>query len=320
MSLLRSDAITTAMELMVGSESEAGTISPMRTPAYPPIPPHEMLPARTLNVPGTGELFLRDSGGDGPAVMLLHGWTVSGDLNWHSAYDPLVEAGYRVLAIDHRGHGRGLRALTPFRLVDCAADAANAVRTLGLAPAIFVGYSMGGTIAQLVARDHRDVVSGVVLSGTAQHFQDPETAKAWKWMGVMGLTLSIAPRAAWRAGFRRANIPLSPSSAWWLSELMRHSARDIAEAGRELGRFDSRPWLHTVSVPAASVITTRDRQVALSKQRELAAAIGGTVLEVAIDHLDVTERADLYNPALLEALAAVSADRMNVAQGSDTLR
>jgi 3-oxoadipate enol-lactonase len=279
----------------------------MRTPAYPPTPPHEMLPARTLDVPGRGELFLRDSGGEGPAVMLLHGWTVSADLNWHAAYDPLVQAGYRVLAIDHRGHGRGLRPMAPFRLVDCAADAAAAVEQLGVAPATFVGYSMGGTIAQLIARDHREVVSALVLSGTAQHFQDPETAKTWKWMGIVGLALSVAPRAAWRAGFRRAEIPVSSETAWWLSELMRHSARDVAEAGRELGRFDSRPWLHSVSVPAASVVTSGDRAVSPSKQRELAAALDSVVFEVPIDHLEVTSRAAEYNPALLEALAAVRA-------------
>ena len=39
--------------------------------------------------------------------MLLHGWMVSADLNWCGAYGELAAAGYRVLAIDHRGHGRG---------------------------------------------------------------------------------------------------------------------------------------------------------------------------------------------------------------------
>jgi pimeloyl-ACP methyl ester carboxylesterase len=286
----------------------------MRTPAYPPVPPHEMLPARTVVVPGVGELFMRDSGGDGPPVMLLHGWLVSADLNWSIAYAPLVEAGYRVLAIDHRGHGRGLRPAAPFRLVDCASDAAAVVRQLGLAPAIFAGYSMGGAIAQLVARDHRDAVSGVVISGTAQHWQDPETAKVWKWMGVAGIALSISPWSTLTAGFRRANIPLSPQTAWWLSELTRNSARDMAEAGRELGRFDSRPWLGSVRVPAASVITTRDRSVSPTKQRELAAAIGGPVFEVDIDHLDLGTRPDLYSPGLLEALSAVrAAERVSVA-------
>src|SRR5256714_13153943 len=95
----------------------------VRPPARPPIPPSEMPPARTLRVPGHGELFLRDTGGDGPVVVLLHGWMASADLNWCGAYGDLANAGYRVLAIDHRGHGRGPRPLVPFRLTHCAADA-----------------------------------------------------------------------------------------------------------------------------------------------------------------------------------------------------
>jgi 3-oxoadipate enol-lactonase len=269
-----------------------------------------MLPPRTLNVAGRGELYMRDSGETDdrrPAVMLLHGWMVSADLNWHAAYEPLVAAGYRVLAIDHRGHGRGLRATVPFRLADCAADAVAAVRALGLAPATFVGYSMGGTIAQLIARDHGDAVSGIVLSATAQHFQDPQTVRLWRLMGGLRLLLSLAPRAAWRAGLRQAGIPLTPWTAWWQSEMMRNSPRDVAEAGRELGRFDSRPWLGSVDVPAAAVITTGDQSVPPRSQRQAAAALGATVYEAPIDHLEVTARAAAYNPALLEALAAVGA-------------
>ena len=137
-----------------------------------------MPPARTLRVPGHGELFLRDTGGDGPGVMLLHGWMASAALTWCGAYGDLAGAGYRVLAIDHRGHGRGLRSLAPFRLADCAADAAAALRQLGCAPAIVAGYSMGGAIAQLMTREQPDAVSGVILSGTAQHWQDPGDAES----------------------------------------------------------------------------------------------------------------------------------------------
>src|SRR5947209_4492243 len=150
--------------------------APMRSsvPSWPPEPPFEMPPARTVHVPGRGEFFLRDTGGDGQAVMLLHGWMATADLNWCGAYDSLATAGYRVLAIDHRGHGRGLRPLVPFRLADCAADAAAVLRELDLTPALVVGYSMGGAVAQLVARDHPDVAEGIILSATAQHWQDPQ--------------------------------------------------------------------------------------------------------------------------------------------------
>src|SRR6202020_398968 len=134
----------------------------------------------------------------------------------------------------------GLRPLEPFRLADCAGDAAAALKMLDVGSAIVVGYSMGGAIAQLMARDHTDVISGLVLSGTAQHWQDPETRRAFKALGVVGLLLSLAPAATWRAGLRRVGLKDSPQTAWLLSEMTRHSVPDLVEAGRELGRFASR--------------------------------------------------------------------------------
>jgi pimeloyl-ACP methyl ester carboxylesterase len=278
---------------------------PRRT--YPPVPPVELPPARTVSVADRGEMFLRDTGGDGPPVMLLHGWLATADMNWAGAYSELADAGYRVLAIDHRGHGRGLRSMAPFRLSDCAADAAGALRALDAAPATVVGYSMGGAIAQIVAREHPDVASGVVLSGTAQHWQEAESKRVWRTMGAFGLVLSLAPRLSFRAGFKRAGLTDPSSTAWALGEMMRHSARDVAEAGRELGRFDSRAWLSSVNVPAAVVVTSRDSAVSPRKQRELADALRANVFEAPIDHLEVTIRGDLYNGPLLDAIRSVEA-------------
>ena len=275
-------------------------------PAFPaPVPPIEMPPARTVLVGGRGEFFLRDTGGDGPVVMLLHGWLASADLNWCGAYGDLVAAGYRVLAIDHRGHGRGLRALTPFRLADCAADAAAVLRTLGLAPALVVGYSMGGAIAQLVAREHPDVVAGLVLSGTAQHWQGTRERRSWQAMAPLGFALALAPRRVWGAGFRRLGVAQEPRVAWLQSELLRHSARDVAEAGRELGRFDSRPWLREVKVPAAVVLTSNDDAVPPARQHQLAESLGAAVFDAPIRHLQITTAPERYNPALLAALESV---------------
>jgi pimeloyl-ACP methyl ester carboxylesterase len=273
--------------------------------------------ARTVLVPDRGEFFVRDTGETDPTrpvVLLLHGWMVSADLNWWAAYGPLTEAGYRVIAPDHRGHARGLRAMEPFRLTDCADDAAAILRTLGISSAVVVGYSMGGTIAQLMVRDHRELVTGAVYSGTCQHFQDAETVKLWRYMGVLGFGVKLAPRAFFKAGFKRSGISLNENTAWWMSEMLRHSGRDVAEAGRELGRFDSRPWLAGLAVPSATVLTARDTAVSPAKQRELAAASRATqVLEVGLDHLDLTTHADVYNPALISAVRAVTEAGVTVA-------
>jgi 3-oxoadipate enol-lactonase len=120
-------------------------------PVAPPLPP-----GRTVVLPGRGEVFVRDSGPPGEtaaAVLLLHGWTLSADLNFFALYDQL--AGYRVIALDHRGHGRGMRSRQAFTLEDCADDAAALLDLLGVSPAVVVGFSMGGAVAMLLWSRHR---------------------------------------------------------------------------------------------------------------------------------------------------------------------
>jgi 3-oxoadipate enol-lactonase len=273
---------------------------------HPPEPPAGLPPGGLVPVPGRGELFVRDTGGDGPPLLLLHGWTVSADLNWATAYAALADAGYRVLALDHRGHGRGLRTYAPFRLSDCADDAAALLRALGAAPALVAGYSMGGPIAQLLAREHPDAVRGVVLAATAQHWREPRVRLLWSTMSLLRLGLAVAPYAAWRGGLRRMGFADTPLTSWVASELTRGSARDIAEAGRELGRFDSRPWISSLAAPVAVVLTTRDTAVPPRKQRAMAEALGAPLFEVQGSHLAVSGRPAEFNAALLSALRSVA--------------
>ena len=62
-----------------------------------PVPPLPLPPGAIVSVPGRGEFFVRDTGGTGPVVLLLHGWMFPSDLNWLRQYAPLRQAGYRVL-------------------------------------------------------------------------------------------------------------------------------------------------------------------------------------------------------------------------------
>ena len=274
---------------------------------WAPEPPVDLPPGRLLHVRGRGEFFIRDSAGDGPPVLLLHGWMFPSDLNWFRCYDPLIDAGYRVLALDHRGHGRGLRTPARFRLVDCAADAAAVVRELDCGPVTAVGYSMGGAVTQLMARDHRDTLSAIVLSATAPDWTEPYMRRLWRTMGALRLGLNLFPTSAWRRSLKLAGFPESQTTTWISSELSRGSSRDLAEAGRELGRFDSRPWLRSVDVPAAVVVTSKDRSVPPRKQRELIDLLRASAFEDPGDHSAVVVRGGQYAEVLLEALAAVRA-------------
>ena len=280
---------------------------PRGAPTSAPEPPVELPPGRIVHVRGRGEFFLRDTGGDGPAVLLLHGWCVSADLNWFPTYAPLAGAGYRVLALDHRGHGRGLRTPATFRLVDCADDAAAVLRTIGVRKATAVGYSMGGPVACLLARSHQDLVTGLVLSATAPDWQEPRMKRLWHSMAGVRAVLGAFPNASWHAGLRAVGFPDSPTTTWYAAELTRGSARDIAEAGRELGRYDGRAWLHELRIPAAVIVTTGDTAVPVRKQRELAALLGAPAYDAPGNHGGVVAEAERFNERLLEALERIHA-------------
>src|SRR5256714_4235957 len=175
-----------------------------------PDPPVDLPEGRIVRVPGLGELFVRDTGGSGRPRVLRRGWMFPRDLNWFRTYKPLADAGYRVLALDHRGHGRGLRADEPCTLSGCASDAAALIRELGCGPATVVGYSMGGPIACLMARDHADTVSALVLCATAREWQDPRMKALWSGMGLLRLVLCALPPQSWRWGPRRGRLPRRP--------------------------------------------------------------------------------------------------------------
>jgi 3-oxoadipate enol-lactonase len=276
----------------------------------PPVPPVPLPPGRTVLAPDRGEFFVRDSGGDGPAVLLLHGWTFSADTNWFTAYGPLQQAGYRVIALDHRGHGRGLRSKEPFRLADCAADAAAVVRELGAGPVVAVGYSMGGPIASLLARDHPETVRALVLCATAQDWQDWYLRGYWRSMAVIRLWLGFFPTRVWDWLLRLARVDRSPTRDWVAAELSRGASVDLAEAGRELSRYDARPWIASLRhLPSAVVVTTRDRSVLPRKQRQLARVLGAATIEVRGDHFAVAQHPEAFAGALLQAMRTVAADR-----------
>ena len=255
-------------------------------------------------VPGRGEFFLRDTGGDGPPLLLVHGWMFPSDLNWLPSYAPLHRAGYRVLAMDLRGHGRGLRSSARFRLADCADDAAGVLQVLKLPPALVVGYSMGGPVAQLLARQHPQRVAGFVLCATALDWSEPRQKLAWRAMGIFRLVLGLFPTGAWRAGMRLAGPP-SRESSWVAAELSRGSARDLAEAGRELGRFDSSGWSGELEQPRAVIVMSRDRLVPARKQHDLARALEVEPVLLHADHDACSSAPREFVGSLLDALRAV---------------
>ncbi len=212
-----------------------------------------------------------------PTVLLLHGLIASAGLNWFQAFDPLGEH-FRVLAPDLRGHGRGIRTWSRFRLADCADDVAALLDQLDVGPVIVVGYSMGGPVAQLLWHRHPDKVAGLVFCATSNHFV-PGVRERLAFVTAVSVFAGST-----RVGQLATQLPLRPWQSnvppavrarphsftrWAAAEMQRHDPRMVAEALAAIGTYDSRKWLRGVDVPTTLLVTAHDRAVPPHEQLRL---------------------------------------------------
>jgi 3-oxoadipate enol-lactonase len=240
--------------------------------------------------------------------MMFHGWTATADLNWFMCFEELGKH-FRVIAMDNRGHGRGIRTNRPFKLSDCADDAAALADQLGIESFIAVGYSMGGTLAQLMWKRHKHRVRGLVLCATAAHFVTTRKERtAFTVMSGVGAVSRYTPPFIRKAVSDRLYVSRKTMmwEPWAVEQVASHDWRNILEAGAALGLYDSRGWLPQVDVPTAIIRTTQDRVVDPDRQAVLAELIPGAhEFTLAANHDAVFARADEFVPLLVTACLTV---------------
>lgn len=116
-----------------------------------------------------------DSGPAGdPArpVLVLSGSLGSTVGMWRPQVDALIE-NFRVIRVDHRGHGGSPAAPGPYRMADLAGDVLALLDSLGVARVAWCGLSLGGMIGMYLASEHPDRLSSLTLCCTTAHFPDP---------------------------------------------------------------------------------------------------------------------------------------------------
>ena len=127
-----------------------------------------------------------DTGGDGPAVVLAHGFLMDRSMFTHQV-DALSPA-YRVVAWDERGFGDTEWDERPFTYWDLADDCVGLLDHLGLERPVIGGMSQGGFLSLRAALRHPERVRGLILLDTAADTDEDATLEAYRAMADVWTT------------------------------------------------------------------------------------------------------------------------------------
>lgn len=206
-------------------------------------------------------LAYRDTGGDGPTVLLVHGIT-----NSSRSWEPITErlaASHRVLAPDLPGHGDSDRHQGDHSLGAHASALRDLLLVTDAGPATLVGHSFGGGIVLQLAYQFPDLVQRIVLVSS----------------GGLGRDVGLLLRAATLPGAERViGIGVSPPMA-----------RAGAFVGSVLGRLGVHPGPDITEV-LSGVASLGDRQRRESFVRTIRTIVSPRGQRVtAIDRLYLSE-------------------------------
>ncbi|GAA1627241.1 alpha/beta hydrolase [Nonomuraea maheshkhaliensis] len=244
-------------------------------------------------------LAVRDHGGDGPPVLLLHG--LGGTLLHWDALAPLLTGTRRVVAMDLRGHGRSGDGAWDWEAV--LDDVQAVVDHLGLDAPLVAGHSLGGMIAIRWGLRHPDGPGIVNLDGLRSAETEPRHYAGLAAEEVAALLAELkavfdAQAAAMAQPLPEAHVAMFPERA------LRHTADGVhARPDAELAvrvRYDphfqdSVPAVADLRCPALFVLATRNLPGLPGRTGDLMPALRAgirrdlTVLTADRPHLRVLE-------------------------------
>jgi len=223
-----------------------------------------LVPVGRVHPTGMGLLNIRDAGGSGRPVVLLHGWGVDSLINWAGVVG-VLEHRWRTILVDLPGHG-GSTIEGRFTIEKVAGAIAEALDDLDVNQAVVCGYSLGGAVMLALTRSRPDIVAGVVAVATAARF----TTFAKRGVEFAGMMLELV-------GGRET--PWEEKAVVLHGEhlgraVFNHDAAALGGALREAAKFDGREVARALQKPSASIITKFDSVVRFELQQELAQIFG----------------------------------------------
>lgn len=246
----------------------------------------------------------------GAPVLLIHGLG-NASLVWQGTVPALAAAGYRAIAADCRGHGASSKPDGPYSIEMMADDWAALHEHLALAPAHWVGSSMGGAIAMAAALRHPARVASLVLVDTW-----PKTDAAFAAIlaervrvlveeGIDAYARLAFPQAfgaTYRAEHPEAFGP-------YRDRVAKTNVKALTTAVGALERHDLESRLAEIRVPTTVIVGEADTLLPPRHSEAIARAIPGARLLrfPEVGHLPMVEAPDAFHRAALEHLRRAGA-------------
>lgn len=244
-------------------------------------------------------------------VVLSHSYLAD-----HTHFAPQIRAlsaRYRVIAYDHRDHGRSDHARAPYDLSALVEDAVAVIGHTGAAPCHWVGLSTGGFVGMRLALDHRALLRSAVWMDTSAE------AEPWRTRLKYGAMLA-ALRVVGTGPLMGAVIPLmfgrstldDPDRAelvdHWRRRMAANDPQALIRFGRAIwSRDDVLQRLRTLDLPVLAMGGLEDLAMPRAHTWVLSRAVpGATRVEVPrAGHLCTVEQPEVVNAAILDFLDGV---------------
>jgi pimeloyl-ACP methyl ester carboxylesterase len=252
------------------------------------------------------QIYFEDSGGDGPAIILAHGFLMD-----HEMFAPQVAAlapQYRVITWDERGFGLTEHDGKPFTYWDSAADCLGLLDHLGIDRAVVGGMSQGGFLSLRVALTAPERVRALILLDTQAGSEHAEKIEAYRGM--------IDTWAAVGAVDELANVVATiiiddaVENPRWIAKWQARPKESIIEPGAcLLGRDDITDRLGEITCPALVVHGTNDTAIEMPLAEVLAAGLTGSGPVIPISgaaHAANLTHPEPVNAAIVSFLAGLS--------------
>ncbi|NQY55375.1 MAG: alpha/beta hydrolase [Ilumatobacteraceae bacterium] len=246
-----------------------------------------------------------DTGGDGPVVVLSHGFLMN-----HTMFDAQVAAlrdEYRVIAWDERGFGDTEFDGQPFTYWDSARDLLALLDHLVIERAVLGGMSQGGFISLRAALLAPERVAGLILLDTQAGVEAPEIVPAYDQM--IETWMSAGPVDELAEAIAAIIIDDADHHPAWISHWRSHPRERIEQPYRCLmSRDDITDRLGDIDIPALVVHGDNDTAISMECAEILAEGLPGAsgVVVAAGAHAVNMTNPEPVNAAIREFLASIS--------------